>query len=964
MSIKFTALFLVLLTLSGCFGASASEMAASGFTVLDCNNAAQIAKYGLYADETVIKSAKYSAKWVPSGQRTLSFDARGDFSPYKTVSFWAYGDAEKPLKALICLYSDNPATDGDDYYYADGVNINKNGWQLINIPFSKFKTSRSPLGWDKISAFMVFTGGWGLPALVSDDTVIYLDSITLSANEPEVSEDYEAVPVFDPNPPDSPIIDKIGGGMALLIGNPVAYANRQLTLIDENPRVTPVLDGGTTLVPVRFIAESFGAEVIWEADTQTVGIRTEENEITMRIGSEEMKINGEDVTLDAPAQMLENRAVAPFRAFAEGIGKNVLWDETGLIIITGEEFDTAGDERFCGLMAGYLKTFEITALNLGASLTPEALEWSFAQRPVYFDISGNPGWGPQEHGGSTAMFYLALAAYLDPKTASQKGVLAKDRVLEHIRSLISGGKEPMFSNGPYPGTGMVPLSLTMARLTPVIWNELSAEEAGKAGILMKAAAIMGNWGYNDANNYTTGFSLGGNFEKTWNPNFRCDHLPALMSACLYFGGADAVNEIFTSFDYDAFMKECEAAGFKNITTIWSRTGKKAIEEGGAVTLTNGNAGGSGRGVKIPFVYNGMPLGDIEGIIENLVQYTYGAVVTNDYGAKGQEDYAYILNNGNSPFLGQKGMLFEFMTNDANGIRSDADYCYLSMSVLVPFMTLLKLFYGWDGAAARQKAVDALMYVGNEDLIYKLTEGYHSWSKGAAHDYFEYSMTGKGYFPVKDLWRKVINFAKEDTVYLKNPSGGQETAPPVEAEDVPPENGVTEPPDTAILPHAFKGAFPEEAFYPLGLPYKGIVKTEFSLTFSPEVDGSFNGVAAYAETGRKTAKYGELNTLIQFYGGTVNIRNGGEYLPSAFPVAANYKYRFRVEIDLAKKFYGVFVTPVYPNPGAEVQIAKDAAFRTNAADITDVGVIGLVYESEPSSGAYWIENHTTNGDHLN
>lgn len=131
--------------------------------------------------------------------------------------------------------------------------------------------------------------------------------------------------------------------------------------------------------------------------------------------------------------------------------------------------------------------------------------------------------------------------------------------------------------------------------------------------LMKALAISGNWGFNDQNNYKTGFDLLGNFNKEWNPNYRNTYLNVVISAAMYFG-ADELDKIFTSFSYDEYMKKLEDLGYTNIIHTWSAAGKDLMENGGECTLLGGigasgmvagQSGGKGAGVKVPFKYKGM-----------------------------------------------------------------------------------------------------------------------------------------------------------------------------------------------------------------------------------------------------------------------------------------------------------------------------------------------------------------------
>jgi hypothetical protein len=476
---------------------------------------------------------------------------------------------------------------------------------------------------------------------------------------------------------------------------------------------------------------------------------------------------------------------------------------------------------------------------------------------------------------------------------------------------------------------------------------------------MKSLAISVNWGYNDQNDYRCGLNMAGNFKKSWNPNYRCSYIPGIINAVLYFGSADAVNAIFTGFDYDAYVAELQAAGFTNITTTWANAGRERMEQGGSVKAKDGNTG-KGKGVKMPFVYNKMPLSDIDGIMANLVKYTYQSRVKSTGGIKDEGGYAYILDGTKSPFEGRPGMLYEFASSDANGIRSDADYCAASFDILVPAVTLLKMFGGWDGSTPLQQQMDNLMYVGNEDLIYKLEHGYHSWSKGVGMDHYEYSIK-HGYPIAKDVWRKVLNFAEADTTISRNPSAEADASPPLQILSVPPMDGKGEVPQDAFAAIPYAGAFPKEGIYAFGKPYRGTVTVEFDMVFSPEIDETCNNVLAFTNRTAAGLKFQSFPMLIQLNNGTINVYSGSSYINSAFPAAPNYRYHVRTILDLKTKKYNVWLTPVYPQAAAEARIGKDCAFRSSAPDIESVGVIAMTRES--NKGTVWIENLTVNGDKI-
>ncbi len=126
----------------------------------------------------------------------------------------------------------------------------------------------------------------------------------------------------------------LSGVVALKVDNPNAYAKGAKTYVDTaNLDIMPIVQNGRTLVPVRFISEKFGAGVGWDDATQTVSVTTKALDISLQIGSTQMLVNGEAITLDVPAQTIGGRTLIPLRALVEALGKQVFWDDRGLILI-------------------------------------------------------------------------------------------------------------------------------------------------------------------------------------------------------------------------------------------------------------------------------------------------------------------------------------------------------------------------------------------------------------------------------------------------------------------------------------------------------------------------------------------------------------------------------------------------------------------------------------------------------
>ncbi len=130
----------------------------------------------------------------------------------------------------------------------------------------------------------------------------------------------------------------------LMLDSPRAVNHGMMTFIDsDNPQVMPALEQDRTLVPVRFIAESMGAEVLWKAEDETVTIHLEDAVVGLKIGSPVITVNGEEKTLDIPAKTKNNRTMIPLRAVAENLGFSVTWEASGIIII-GKNPVNAEDE--------------------------------------------------------------------------------------------------------------------------------------------------------------------------------------------------------------------------------------------------------------------------------------------------------------------------------------------------------------------------------------------------------------------------------------------------------------------------------------------------------------------------------------------------------------------------------------------------------------------------------------------
>lgn len=89
-----------------------------------------------------------------------------------------------------------------------------------------------------------------------------------------------------------------------------------------------VVGAGVTLVPVRVITEAFGAQVGWDAETQMVTIDYPEVKIILQIANSVAEVNGRTETLLAPPELSSNGyTMVPLRFISETFGAEVGYDD-------------------------------------------------------------------------------------------------------------------------------------------------------------------------------------------------------------------------------------------------------------------------------------------------------------------------------------------------------------------------------------------------------------------------------------------------------------------------------------------------------------------------------------------------------------------------------------------------------------------------------------------------------------
>ena len=123
--------------------------------------------------------------------------------------------------------------------------------------------------------------------------------------------------------------------LEMQIDNPIMTVNGTKQEIDPGMGTTPVIRDERTLVPIRAIIEAMGGTVGWDQETQTVILNYGEDEIRLIIDSTTAYLNDEAKELDSAPVIINGRTMLPIRFIAESFKFDVEWtQDTQTVTIT------------------------------------------------------------------------------------------------------------------------------------------------------------------------------------------------------------------------------------------------------------------------------------------------------------------------------------------------------------------------------------------------------------------------------------------------------------------------------------------------------------------------------------------------------------------------------------------------------------------------------------------------------
>ena len=108
--------------------------------------------------------------------------------------------------------------------------------------------------------------------------------------------------------------------ISMQINNKKAYINDQELTVDPPPAIIK----SSTFVPLRFVGDAFGVKMEYDAKTKKITYKTGKGDVViLQLNNEKAYINGKEVKISPPPQVVSGRTLVPVRFISVSFGANV-----------------------------------------------------------------------------------------------------------------------------------------------------------------------------------------------------------------------------------------------------------------------------------------------------------------------------------------------------------------------------------------------------------------------------------------------------------------------------------------------------------------------------------------------------------------------------------------------------------------------------------------------------------------
>lgn len=224
-----------------------------------------------------------SGKTLTSGSSSMSLDVLGDNS-YN----W--------LRAEVV------GADGKTVYVDLAKSLNFTGWKTLSVNLNQYGSIAYPA---KLKRIYVVNLAEGQDERAASGFVEIDDIKTLS---PAAAGSF-GLPT--------------GMAAKMTVGSKTLLTNGKSSIMDA----APVVRGGVTYLPVKYITDAFGGTSGWESASGSITVRRGDRLLVLNLNKKDYVLNGKQKTAEAATISVSNRTLVPVRLVSEQLGLSVKWEQ-------------------------------------------------------------------------------------------------------------------------------------------------------------------------------------------------------------------------------------------------------------------------------------------------------------------------------------------------------------------------------------------------------------------------------------------------------------------------------------------------------------------------------------------------------------------------------------------------------------------------------------------------------------
>lgn len=109
--------------------------------------------------------------------------------------------------------------------------------------------------------------------------------------------------------------------IVLAVGSKTGLIGEEEYVLDA----APFLVSGRILLPLRFVGEAFGVDFTWDKQSKTVGYLSPNGQVLLAVGRKTAQVGERQVDLDVAGEIVAGRTFVPLRFIGESLGAEVVW---------------------------------------------------------------------------------------------------------------------------------------------------------------------------------------------------------------------------------------------------------------------------------------------------------------------------------------------------------------------------------------------------------------------------------------------------------------------------------------------------------------------------------------------------------------------------------------------------------------------------------------------------------------